>query len=69
MTKTVVETNPVPINGWSSSIPYDFEIIGEFLRQQNIIPTWINSNFTFGVYDEESGKWTGEIGKVILTFL
>ena len=69
VTNTVVKTNPVPINGGSSYIPYDFEIIGEFLRQHNIIPTWIDSNFTFGWYDEESGKWTGEIGKVRLTLL
>ena len=64
MTNTVVETNPVPIIGWDSYIPYNFEIIGEFLRQHNIIPNWIDSNSTFGWIDEESGKWTGEIGKV-----
>ena len=69
MTNTVFERNPVPINGWYEYIPWDFEIIGEFLRQNNIIPTWIDSNDTWGWYDEESGKWTGEIGKVILTFL
>ena len=63
-TNTVVDTNTRPINGWYTYISRDFEIVGEFLRQHNIIPTWIDSNFTFGWYDEESGKWTGEIGKV-----
>ena len=67
-TNTIVETNLEPIDD-ESSIPYYFEVIGEFLRQHNIIPTWIDSNFTFGWYDEESGKWTGEIGKVRLTLL
>ena len=68
-TNTIVKDPPVPINEGYSLIPYDFEIIGEFLRQQNIIPTWIDCNFTYGWYDEESGNWTGEIGKVSLMFL
>ena len=68
VTNTVVEISPAPLKGYSY-IPYDFEIIGEFLRQNNIIPTWIDCNNTFGWHDEESGKWTGEMGKVRLTFL
>ena len=64
VTNTLIEINPRPINGWSSSIPFEFEIIGEFLRQHNIIPNWIDCNYTYGWYDEEAGNWTGEIGKV-----
>ena len=67
-TNTIVETNLEPIDD-ESSIPYDFEVIGEFLRQHNIIPTWIDCNYTFGWYDEELGKWTGEIGKVRIMYL
>ena len=64
---TLVESSPTPIKDLYSYIPQDFEIIGEFLRQHNIIPTWIDCNETFGWYDEEAGNWTGEIGKVRIT--
>ena len=66
-TNTLVEYKPVPINTYF--IPFDFEIIGEFLRQHNILPNWIDCNYTNGWYDEELSKWTGDIGKVRLTFL
>ena len=66
-TNTLVEYKPVPINTYF--IPFDFEIIGEFLRQHNIKPNWIDCNYTNGWYDEELSKWTGDIGKVRLTFL
>ena len=60
---------PLPIKGWNAQISFDFEIIGEFLRYHNIIPTWIDCHYTFGWYDEESGKWTGEVGKVRIMYL
>ena len=45
-------------------IPQQYEIIGGFITQNNINPTWISANKVFGYLDKETGKWTGEIGKV-----
>ena len=45
-------------------IPRDWEILATFFKNYNIIPVWINCHFNPGVYDEESGKWTGAVGKV-----
>ena len=57
------------IKGQQSVISLEFEIIGEFLTQNNIIPTWIHSNQIFGIIDEETGEFSGEMGYVRLTFL
>ena len=43
-------------------IPYDFEILEIFF--ENKIINWINCNYTWGWYDDESGRWTGAVGKV-----
>ena len=49
-------------------LPYDFEILGSFFSKFNIIPTWINCNYTWGWFDNEAGHWTGAVGQVeILT--
>ena len=40
--------------------------IAEFVRQNNIMATWINCNQVFGYFDKELGKWNGEIGKVCM---
>ena len=45
-----------------TNIPYDFEILEKFFKNKNI--NWINCNYTFGWYDDESGRWTGAVGKV-----
>ena len=45
-------------------IPQQYEIIGGFITQNNINPTWISANKVFGYLDKDTGKWTGEIGKV-----
>ena len=47
-----------------SYIPWDWEIIQTFFKNYDIIPVWINCNYTWGWYDEESRKWTGAVGKV-----
>ena len=36
------------------------------LRLHNIVPTWINSHYTWGWYDAKLGEWTGASGKVTL---
>ena len=53
-----------PVNGEMSIIPYDWEILHSFFSNHDIVPVWINCYFTWGSYDEESGKWTGAVGKV-----
>ena len=35
-----------------------------FFKNHDIVPIWMNCHYTWGVYDEESGKWTGAVGKV-----
>ena len=52
-----------PING-VTHIPWDWEILESFIHNNDIVPVWIFSDFTSGVYDEESERWTGGVGKV-----
>ena len=33
-------------------------------RLHDIVPTWINSHYTWGWYDAKLGEWTGASGKV-----
>ena len=30
----------------------------------NIVINWINCNYTWGIFDYETGKWTGAVGQV-----
>ena len=49
-------------------ISYEFEVLGSFFLKFNIKPTWINCNYTWGLYDNETDSWTGAVGQVgILT--
>ena len=67
VTNTLVKFEPLPIKGTGglgTLISNHFEIVGEFLNQNNIVPTWIDALSTYGWFDEKTGKWTGEIGKV-----
>ena len=45
-------------------ISYDDEILSIFFKHHDIILKWINCNYTWGVYDYETGKWTGAVGQV-----
>ena len=68
---TLVKFRPLPIKGkggLGTLISNHFEIVGEFLTQNNIVPTWIDALSTYGWFDEKTGKWTGEIGKVWYDF-
>ena len=47
----------------------DWEILKVFLDKHSIEVTWIDCDFTWGWLDEESGKWTGGVGKVWLSYL
>ena len=46
------------------TISYTNEILGSFFSKFNIIPSWINCNFTWGMFDYETEHWTGAIGQV-----
>ena len=50
-------------------ISFSWEILKLFFNHFNIIPSWINCNQTWGWIDEDTGKWTGAVGKVIITNL
>ena len=45
-------------------ISYDNEILSIFFQHYDIIVKWINCNYTWGVFDDETGKWTGAVGQV-----
>ena len=47
-----------------SRIPYEFEVLKPFFQNNNISVNWINCNWTWGWYDDETGTWTGAVGKV-----
>ena len=49
---------------WYTAIPRDNEILSIFFEHYDIITKWINCNYTWGVYDDETGKWTGLVGQV-----
>ena len=60
---------PVTIKkGVYSAIPLDNEILEVFFENRNI--NWINCFYNWGWYDDETGRWTGAVGKVNMnTFL
>ena len=43
---------------------YDWETLDSFFKNHDIVPIWMNCHYTWGVYDQESGRWTGAVGKV-----
>ena len=49
-----------------SSISRDSEILSIFFKHYDVITKWINCNYTFGVFDDETEKWTGAVGQVSL---
>ena len=38
-----------------TSISHNYEILKPFFENYNITPTWINCNYTWGWFDEETG--------------
>ena len=46
------------------SIPYSWEVLKIFIQHNNIVPNWIDCNYTWGWFDYETEKWTGAVGKV-----
>ena len=67
ITNTMVEYpywKPI-IEGWSEKL-HDRDILKSFFANYNIKPKWINCNYTWGWFDEETGHWTGAVGQVKL---
>ena len=65
--ETTGEFTEYPLNikeGDFSKIPRDYEMMVTFIKFYNIIPHWINCNFTWGWFNEETQKWTGAVGQV-----
>ena len=60
----IVEYPAIPVDGWYSSIPHHWEIIKTFLDRYSLTPTWVDNQGITGVLDEETGSWTGAVGKV-----
>ena len=56
------------ITGVYSIVSFEYEILSSFFENYHITPTWINCHFTWGWFDEETGHWTGAVGKVKLTY-
>ena len=50
--------------GSYSYIPTTDEQLSAFFTNYNVIINWIDCNFTWGWFDDETGKWTGAVGKV-----
>ena len=63
-TQTLVEFPVVPLDGWWMYIPIHWEIIVPFLDHYSLTPTWIDNHRTWSNLDEETGAWTGAVGKV-----
>ena len=60
----LVERPVEPITGEYDQIAFDYEILNPFFENYHITPTWIDCNYTWGWFDEETGHWTGAVGKV-----
>ena len=54
----------IPVVTLPSFYPWHSEILSSFFINYGITPLWINCNSTWGIYDEETGRWTGAVGKV-----
>ena len=52
--------------GVLSAIAQYHEILIPFFKNYNIVNNWIDCNYTFGEYDNKTGKWTGALGQVNL---
>ena len=52
----------------SLSISWNYEILESFFRRHHIVPTWLNSNYDWGTFDQKLGRWSGAVGKVLRFF-
>ena len=45
-------------------IAYEWEIQGAFFSKNNIKPTWLNANYSWGWLDNVTNTWTGAVGMI-----
>ena len=55
-TQTMVELPVLPVTGWYSYIPREWEIIKTFLDHYSLTPTWIDCNYDWGFGNGLVGK-------------
>ena len=55
-----------PLINDMSSKSYDFEILKIFIQHLKAKVNWIDCNFTRGLFDDETGQWTGATGMVTI---
>ena len=65
---SMVAYPPNIVKGKNPALASDFEIIFPFLLKYNIMLKWIDCNNTPGIFDYETGKWTGAVGQVNIKF-
>ena len=66
---TMVNYPPAPITGEHSELTYTHEILNTFFYNYHVTPNWINCNSTWGTFDDETGHWTGAVGKVNIPYM
>ena len=67
ITNTMVELPKLNKNGLIhdyGAYSHEYSILKSFFSKFNIKPTWINCNYTWGWFDDETGHWTGALGQV-----
>ena len=42
----------------------EHEILGSFFSKYNVKPKWINCNYSWGTFDDQTGHWSGAVGQV-----
>ena len=47
-----------------NAVSWEWEIQAAFFKYNNIIPHWINCNFTWGWIDNTTNQWTGAVGLI-----
>ena len=55
---------PFPSVGLSTGISKEWQIQALFFKTNNVIPEWINCNFTWGTLNETTGQWNGAVGVI-----
>ena len=53
----------------SPGYSWDWEILDAFFKNYNFTPTFQDSNYTWGFFDEEINSWTGSVEMVCWPYL
>ena len=46
-----------------SQLSDDYEMLKSFFSKFNVKPTWINCNYTWGWFDDETGHWRAPLSR------